>query len=297
LVQTPIRSDGQNDQPLRLRIRPDGNTHLIPWAALPGTDGRQYWIENLQLQVCHGLPVRPRETDELPPPSLLVVGGVEFGLLSAKYPPLAGSATERHDVAERFQTRFQAGQVVGLSKRAAVRKAVVAAMPGKSYIHLATHGFFDRGNQDDVFGVTGVTTSLQTGLIVAEPVGGGGPHEQYLTAADIGELDLSDARLVMLSACESGLGSVRAGQGVEGLLGSFHAAGAAEVIGTLWVVGDEPTVILVNRFYHHLWTVGLSPAAALRAAQLDLVNGRAEGGDRQEWAHPYAWAAFVCSHR
>ena len=145
------------------------------------------------------------------------MGGVDFGPLKTKYPPLPGSLVERDGVAYRFVHKFPQSQVAKFGGQFATKSALIRAMPGKKFIHLATHGFYDRSSESDVFGVTGATTMLQTGLIVAEPQGGGVRYDQYLTAADIAEVDLSDASLVVLSACESGLGKPRAGQGVQGI--------------------------------------------------------------------------------
>ena len=298
MVQQPILQTLNKDQKFeRLLIRPDGATHLIPWAALPGTDGKQYWIENLRFQICNNIPSVDVPIVDKHSESLLVVGGVDFGKLEKKYPPLEGSLNEKDDVERLFRDQFSTGDVVELKEQAASESALLEAMPGKNYIHLATHGFYHRHNETDVFGVTGATTLLQTGLVVAEPSEPDSLHDQYLTAAEISETDLSRTTLVMMSACESGLGKPRAGQGVQGMLGSFHAAGASRVVGTLWSIDDEATVTMVKRFYHRLWKEQLPPADALRAAQLEMIHMPGDQPGADLLSDPYAWAAFVCSVR
>ncbi len=292
MVQKPLLDLGVPID--RLIVRADGITHLIPWAAFPGTNGKRYWIENVRIHVANSAGGAKSRAVQSAPPSLLAVGGVDFGGLT-QYPPLSGSLTEKRDVAEQFRSRFGSHHVQELEAAAANEAALIGAMPGKRFIHLATHGFYHRRGESNVFGVTGATTLLQTGLIVAPPDDADPRYDQYLTAAEISELDLSAAALVVLSACESGLGQPLAGQGVQGMLGSFHAAGAERVVGTLWKVNDEATVSMMNRFYDHLWNEQRSPADALRAAQLDMIRTAPGRPDADLLSHPYAWAAFICS--
>tara|TARA_R110002073_G_scaffold310884_4_gene481733 strand:- start:1850 stop:2443 length:594 start_codon:yes stop_codon:yes gene_type:complete len=184
-----------------------------------------------------------------------------------------------------------------LSDTKATEAALASAMVGQEFIHLATHGFFRRENTADAFAISGATTLLSTGLIVApartEDEKTASEEDQYMTAAEIRQLNLSRTSLVMLSACESGLGQAQAGQGMAGMFSSFHAAGAENVIGTLWPVDDAATVAFVERFYDHLWRQGKSVTEAIRGAQIDMLSS-ADSGLR---SHPYAWAAFVCSSR
>jgi len=200
-------------------------------------------------------------------------------------------------VVERFHSQFADASASDLQGRNATEAALLQRMPKAEYIHLATHGFYHRKDEFDVFGVTGATTLLQTGLVVAPPLQDEIGHDQYLTAAEIGELNLSQTSLVMLSACESSLGQSLAGQGVQGMLGSFHSAGARHVIGTLWIVDDAATVSMVDRFYQQLWNQSLTPVDALRAAQLEMIRTTDTDVNVELFSHPYAWAAFVCSEK
>jgi CHAT domain-containing protein len=134
-------------------------------------------------------------------------------------------------------------------------------------------------------------------------------------------LDLRGTELVVLSACETGLGAMEYGQGVLGLQRAFQAAGARAVVASLWKVDDAATSVLMERFYVNLWEKKLPKLEALRQAQLAVLNdpalvrgrraelakrgidetpGEAAGGrppapsDRTDArSDPALWAAFV----
>jgi hypothetical protein len=119
-------------------------------------------------------------------------------------------------------------------------------------------------------------------------LGGGAPpaeaEDGLLTAEDVIGLDLLDTELVVLSACETGLGEVRAGEGVFGLRRAFQIAGAGTLVMSLWKVPDGPTQELMATFYRKL-LAGLPRAEALRQAQLDV---------RKRYPRPRDWGAFIC---
>jgi CHAT domain-containing protein len=92
------------------------------------------------------------------------------------------------------------------------------------------------------------------------------------TALEVGALDLSGVDLVVLSACETGVGTVIGGEGVLGLQRSFHAAGARTCITSLWKVDDNATQELMTEFYRNLWKEELPKLEALRQAQLKMLR-------------------------
>ncbi len=101
----------------------------------------------------------------------------------------------------------------------------------------------------------------------------------------------------MLSACETGLGEVRVGEGVIGLRRGFQLAGAATVVASLWRVPDAETEQLMTRFLGR-WLKGEGKAAALRQAQLAMIRSLRESGDAaRRAAPPLYWAGFVCHGR
>ncbi|HJP95591.1 MAG TPA: CHAT domain-containing protein [Pyrinomonadaceae bacterium] len=141
------------------------------------------------------------------------------------------------------------------------------------YIHFATHGYLDTTQA----GLSAIVLSL-----VDEQ---GKPQDGFLRTHDIYNLKLP-AELVVLSACETGLGKDVKGEGLEGLMRGFMYAGARRVIVSLWNVNDKATAELMQRLYTEMLRRNKTPAAALRAAQIEMLR-------TAQWQSPYYWAAFV----
>jgi CHAT domain-containing protein len=114
--------------------------------------------------------------------------------------------------------------------------------------------------------------------------------EGLLTAEEVALMDLKGTELVVLSACESGLGEVaQAGEGVIGLRRAFQYAGAESVMVSLFEVPDDETRELMRAFYQRV-KAGASPADALHDARQDYIARRRQ---RHKAAHPFFWASFV----
>jgi CHAT domain-containing protein/Tfp pilus assembly protein PilF len=140
-------------------------------------------------------------------------------------------------------------------------------------VHFATHGLLDNKHPE----LSGLVLSL-----VDEQ---GQPQNGYLELEDIYNLNLP-AELVVLSGCETGLGEDINGEGLVGLTRGFMYAGAARVLASLWKVDDVATAELMKRFYKAMEQGRMSPAAALRQAQIEMWR-------QPRWASPYYWAGFV----
>ncbi|MEG4127984.1 CHAT domain-containing protein, partial [Microcoleus sp. Pol1B3] len=140
-------------------------------------------------------------------------------------------------------------------------------------IHFATHGLANSAHPE----LSGIILSL-----VDEK---GNPLNGFLRLTDIFNLKLA-ANLVVLSACQTGMGQIVQGEGMVGLTRGFMYAGAQRVVVSLWSVDDEGTAKLMSSFYQGMLQKGLTPAAALRAAQLEMLK-------QEEWRSPYYWAAFT----
>ena len=141
------------------------------------------------------------------------------------------------------------------------------------YLHFATHGFLDSEKP----GLSALVLSM-----VDEK---GEPQDGFLRVNDIYNLKLP-AELVVLSACQTGLGKDVKGEGLVGLTGGFMYAGAARVVVSLWSVNDKATAELMTRFYEKMLKHGERPASALRAAQVEMWK-------QKQWQSPYYWAAFT----
>jgi CHAT domain-containing protein/Tfp pilus assembly protein PilF len=156
----------------------------------------------------------------------------------------------------------------------ASRATVTGAELGQyRIVHFATHGLLN--NEHPKF----------SGLVLSLVDEQGRPQEGFLRLYDIYNLNLP-VDLVVLSACNTGLGKDVRGEGLVGIVRGFMYAGAARVVASLWKVDDEATAELMKRFYQQMLQGGLTSAAALRAAQIDMWK-------QKRWRAPYYWAAFV----
>ncbi|MBL8214495.1 MAG: CHAT domain-containing protein [Bryobacterales bacterium] len=179
-------------------------------------------------------------------------------------------------------TRAEAAAISGLFEKrstlvhtgAAATERAVKSQSGQSYqyIHIAAHGYFDEEHPQ------------RSGILLAP--GDGEQDDGILQVREIAGLRLN-ADLVTLSACQTGLGRVVAGEGVLGLTRAFLYAGVRSVAVSLWNVNDAATAELMKAFYRNL-SQGMAKPEALRMAKLNLIRGA-----RKTWRHPYFWAPFV----
>jgi CHAT domain-containing protein len=179
---------------------------------------------------------------------------------------LPASAEEVSDVATHFPEPRRVVLLRGDATRSRLAAAVEAASGRLRLLHVACHGFADSR-------IPG-----RSGLVLSDA--------DVLTVDDVWQMRIP-ADLVVLSACESGRGLTRKGEGVLGLPRAFLAAGAKRVVAADRHIADEHARALLRTFYEGLLRDGLEPAAALRAAKVARIR---EGGAA---AHPYAWAGLV----
>ena len=219
--------------------------------------------------------------------------------------PLPGTVEEIRAIAEFWGRR---GPYVELRGERAGETAVRMRLPGNRYVHLATHGFFADPKYGSIFDFGRTDGSwataidlfmsprelrqrrqqavLRNPLVLSGVVLAGanlGPQSDglglptgedgILTAEEIAFSDLRGTELVVLSACDTGLGKVAGGEGVMGLVRAFHLAGARNVVASLWKVDDQATAAMMRVFYHKLWQENKPPAVALRETQLLFYRG------------------------
>jgi CHAT domain-containing protein len=175
----------------------------------------------------------------------------------------------------------------------------VKAIKSHTLVHIATHGYFLQDAESaggSVFGINAENASsnplLRSGLILAgagKAIGGmqgadiTSNDNGVLTAYEAMNLDLEGTDLVILSACETGLGDVKSGEGVYGLQRAFQVAGADALIMSLWKVDDAATQLLMTNFYTNWLRMG-NKQRAFKQAQLQLMA---------KYKEPYYWGAFV----
>lgn len=140
-------------------------------------------------------------------------------------------------------------------------------------VHLATHGVMDLKHPE------------LSGILLSMIDENGKEQNGYLGLNEIYNLNWP-AELVVLSACETGIGKEIKGEGLIALTRGFMYAGAARVVASLWKVNDRATAVLMEEFYHEMLVNKSTPAAALRAAQLKLSR-------HPRWGNPHFWAGFV----
>ncbi len=184
---------------------------------------------------------------------------------------LPATADEVRAIGQIFQ---QKGQKVStyLFENANEQQLKASNLQQSKYVHIATHGFINE-TQPDLSGL----------LMFPDSVG---REDHILYAGEVYNLNLS-ADLVVLSACETGLGKVASGEGLLGLSRAFRYAGANNLIVSLWKVQDRATADLMADFYqNHLNGEGSGFATPLRQAKLDMIRS-------ETFSHPYFWSAFV----
>lgn len=291
----------------RVWVVPDGLVATVPLHALAGADGEAL-ATRVDLRVLNApqtLLERPAAT---PAGRALVLGGPDFGgaprrgagsdravtlgirLQDLWFAPLPGALAEAAAVGRLLQP---AGGATVLTGAQATKQAVFAAQAPR-VMHLATHGYFlddVRALDDDEdplqalalsgLALRGANVALSAGVKNGAP----GSRDGLLTALEVTALDLRRTQLVVLSACETGLGRLQNGEGVLGLTRAFHEAGARFVLSTLWSIDDEGTKAFMDLFYAEV-AAGRAPAEALAAARQAFLR-------HPRFSDPYYWAPFV----
>lgn len=192
-----------------------------------------------------------------------------IGRSGALFEPLPFSGIEVQSISDLFEPD-RIDVYVRDDARESVLKERIASRSYR-FLHLATHGLIDEEEPD--FSSIVLTTTDDDG------------QDGFLLAAEIFNLEL-DVDLVVLSACETGLGQMIKGEGIVGLTRAFMYAGAPSLVVSLWKVADESTSQLMELFYNAMVQQNASKVKALRDAKLQLISV-------EELAHPFHWAPFV----
>jgi CHAT domain-containing protein len=305
-----------------LLISPDGELNLIPFEALVDEQGR-YLVESyainylttgrdlLRMQVTRESKSKPVVVADPffgEPQLAQAAGAVPARLKPASvaerrrsviaaedlsgvyFAPLTGTAQE----ARVIQSLFPESRVLTGTQ---ATKSALQGLIAPRILHIATHGFF---LQDAGAEKAGAWSGRPTAFKIEEPLlrsglalsganlnHGSSGRDGILTALEASNLNLWGTKLVTLSACETGVGEVRNGEGVYGLRRAFFLAGTETLVMSLWPVSDRVTREMMTAYYTGLKR-GLGRGDALRQAELAMLKRK----DRQ---HPFYWAGFIHS--
>ncbi len=218
-------------------------------------------------------------------------------LSSVYFAPLSGTAQE----ARTIKSLFPEAQVLTGQQ---ATKAALKRVEAPRVLHIATHGFFllDAGSsatpeapKPEANGTRAINAAarienplLRSGLALAGAnLNRGAGDDGILTALEASNLNLWGTKLVTLSACDTGVGEVKDGEGVYGLRRAFFLAGTESLVMSLWPISDYVTRELMTEYYSGL-KKGLGRGEALRQAQLTMLK-------RKGRQHPFYWASFIQS--
>ena len=307
----------------RLLISPDGTLALLPFALLPGEDGHEFLLETRTISyVPSGRDLLRAPASPSVPTGLLALGAPAFdrapvqmaqagairagcGTLEDPFAPLPGTAVELRAITRVYRQTNPTRPAAVLEGTQATKEALLAKAPAAGVLHLATHAYF-AGEDCVPAGLSAPSRSLSLAgdvpaflghnplLLAGIALTGANEREkgdEILTALEVTALDLRGTDLVVLSACDTGLGTPARGQELLGLRWAFAYAGARNFVTSLWSVPDAETAALMTHFYTALWQKGLSVPESLRAAQLEMLRAARAKGDPA----PHAWGAFVVS--
>lgn len=302
----------------RVFLSADGELNLIPFGALVDEDGN-YLIESYSLTyLTSGRDLLRLQMKAPSRQSPLVIGAPEydavlsnqslrdsvspnreFDFTQAWFPPLPGTEEETLALSRLLK---DATILTGVK----ATKTALKQASGPSILHIATHGFFlpDQAQQPGLRRLTHRSVAadslphpapkisnplIRSGLALA-----GANNRQtsttdngILTALEASALDLWGTKLVVLSACETGLGDAKVGDGVYGLRRAFVIAGAESQVMSLWQVDDAATRDIMVDYYNRM-VAGEARGEALRGVQLEMLKSKGR-------CHPFYWAAFIQS--
>jgi CHAT domain-containing protein/Tfp pilus assembly protein PilF len=248
---------------------------------------------------------QPRSQPSVRSPDCVSAGPPQFG-------NLPGSLSEVTEISGIWPSSGSS-LVTVLSGPTASETAVKKAIAGRRVVHFATHGFFIGETCPSAAGSRGSAPASSSRAALFAEEGRDNPlilsglalaganrrgtvgldeDDGILTAEEVAALNLNGVEWAVLSACDTGLGEIRAGEGVFGLRRAFQVAGARTVIMSLWSVDDQATRAWMRALYEARLRQGLSTADAVRAASVSVLRERRA---KKQSTLPFYWAAFVAA--
>ena len=228
--------------------------------------------------------------------------------VSLYFEPLPGTLKEGEALIKLLEENEQTANYYKLDK---ATEENIASVESPRILHIATHGYFledipqpvetelmqpigEIAVNGELKGLSNVMPRrenplLRSGLALVDAnlaiKTDNEVQHGILTALEVLDLQLAGTELVVLSACDTGAGEIRTGEGIYGLRRAFQEAGAHYVLSTLWSISDDGTQEFMKRFYQR-YLADTPPQQALRDTQLEFIQSK-------KWSHPYYWAAFV----
>jgi len=272
--------EGYLDGGRQIAIVPDDNLSFVPFAALVSPTSNKYLIEDYAIETTPSATIFIKSSSEeargekTEPERLLIVGNPRFDRKQfAGLPDLPGAEREAKEIAKLYG----ATPLIG---RAATAARVSESLVNVDVVHLATHA------------LTGEQSPLLSKLLLSgdeknDRLAHHAPRGS-LQASEIYAMKLPRTRLVVLSACQTGIERAYRGEGAIGLARPFIVAGVPLVVASLWPVESESTADLMISFHKHRKLDRVSTVEALRRAQLDYLHNQPATSPKN-----YGWAAFV----
>lgn len=306
-ILTPIRAALGGTK--HLLISPDGDLNLIPFESLIDEKGK-YLIENHTVSyLTSGRDLLRLKSPRSSKSVMSVIANPLFSenvdadsssmkksitatrnISGTYFAPLAGTLAEANSIKSLFPDAL-------IFSEEKATEAALKQISAPRILHIATHGFFLENLDELNRAETPKTDSppelinplLRSGIALtgANKRAGGANNDGILTALEASGLNLWGTKLVVLSACDTGLGEVRNGEGVYGLRRAFVLAGTETLMMSLWQVSDVVTRELMTNYYKNLKN-GSGRGASLRQAQLEMLKN-------PNRRHPFYWASFIQS--
>lgn len=277
----PVEDRGYLNRDRQLCIVPDKALNFLPFAALVSPSSGQYLVQNYTLQIAPSATVFIKSSENAGVradkhiESLLAVGNPSFDETHfVDLPNLPSAEREAQEVASFYNPATL------LVENEATVARVRQALPSANIIHFATHAVLDDRSplQSKLLLTRGSLSDTETHHAT----------DDYLEASEIYSMKLPATRLVVLSACRTGIERSYRGEGAIGLARPFMAAGVPLVVASLWAVDSAATEKLMVTFHKYRTHDGAPTVEAFRHAQLEMIKS-----SDKTLREPYVWAAFV----
>jgi CHAT domain-containing protein len=276
-----VESESWLNKSRQLCIVADKNLNFLPFAALVSDKSNRFFIEDYALEVTPSATVfitsseRATQKEKFRSERLLSIGDPHFDRAQfSDLPDLPAASREAETIASFYDTTLLLGE-------AAVTQRVTHELKDADVIHFATHSKPDE--RSPLLSRLLLTKNRNTEMSTHQTA-----HDGFLQASEIYEMKLPRARLVVLSACQTGIERAYRGEGAIGLARPFMAAGVPLIVASLWPVESAATADLLISFHKHRKLDHVSTVEALQRAQLEIINNQ-----RPDSPMNYGWAAFV----